>query len=486
MTTTGAVAGQSVGEALDGARLTGTHWKLWFLSAMGVFLDAFDLFILSVALPLIERDFSADSWQLGLIGAAAPLGAVVGAAVVGHLTDRVGRKAIYFFDLMSFVVFAVLSALAWSLPALIAFRFLLGIGIGADYPISSTYISEFMPARVRGRMLVSAFSFQALGSLAGAAVGLLILLIYPEPEAWRWMLATGVIPALIVIALRSTSPESPRWQQAHGKSVEAAATVSRLVGRPVEATTPAGRPLPWRALFSRPFIRLTILATLPWFLMDVSLYGVGLFTPTILNVLGFTDMSPTQAVSWVTTDIRSTEGAVFLDVFLVIGFVLAIWLIDQWGRIRLQMMGLMGMTAGLVMVATAAGLPGSNEEHIELVLLGYAVFNVMVNWGPNPTTFTLPAELFPTSLRASGQGLAAGAGKVGAAVGIFFLPVLVSHWGLSRTMAAVAVTSTLGFVVTWVFGVETAGRSLEELESGDAPAMRQLPSEPLALSRSSQ
>jgi MFS family permease len=150
---------------------------------MGVFIDGFDLFIMAVALPLISADLNPSAATLGLIGAAALLGAVVGAAVIGRLSDRFGRKILYALDLAFFVVFSVLSALAWDVTSLIVFRFLLGVGVGADYPLSSAYISEFMPARVRGRMLVSGFSFQALGSLTGAAVGLLILLIYPEVDA---------------------------------------------------------------------------------------------------------------------------------------------------------------------------------------------------------------------------------------------------------------------------------------------------------------
>jgi MFS family permease len=459
----------TISQALDSASLTRQHWRIWFLSAMGVFLDGFDLFIVGVALPLIQREFNASVWQLGLVGAASPIGAIFGAVVLGRVTDRLGRKAVYFVDLLLFVTFAALSALAWNIESLIVFRFLLGVGIGADYPIGATYVSEFMPARVRGRMIVGAFSFQAAGAFAGAVVGLLLLLIVPEVSAWRWMLAAGIVPAIIVVVMRSTAPESPRWCEVHGKADEARRTVEELCGRPVVVDPAPAAPLPYSALFSRAFIRRTVLATVPWFLMGFALYGIGLFTPTILRVLGFTGTESTSVASFVSSDVRATVGAVVLDVFLVLGFLLAIWLIDRWGRIRLQLIGFAGMAVALLIAAAGASLTVDSTPYELLILGGFALFNLMVNMGPNPTTYTLPAELFPTSVRASGDGMAASAGKVGAAIGIFLVPVLKQDWGIRPTVLTVALICALGFAVTWFFRVETRGRSLEALADGAPP-----------------
>ncbi|HZT80781.1 MAG TPA: MFS transporter, partial [Gemmataceae bacterium] len=336
--------------------------------------------------------------------------------------------------------------------------------IGADYPISSSYVSEFMPARIRGRMLVSSFSFQAIGSLVGAAIGLLILVVHPDLDAWRWMLAAGILPALLVAVLRSNLPESPRWCAAHGRTQEAAAISSALSGCQVTVDSRPEPHLPYTALFSPPFLHRTILATVPWFLMDIGLYTIGFFTPTILAAMAFTGHG-----SWVAKDIASTEGAVFLDLFLVVGFGLAIWLVDRWGRIRLQMLGFAGMTIGLLLLVIAGGLPGGTQQHVPLVFFGFALFNLAVNAGPNATTFLLPAELFPTSLRASGHGLAAACGKVGAAFGLFVLPVLKQSLGLTPTLAFVAGACFLGLLVTFAFQTETSGRSLEEISAVSMP-----------------
>lgn len=445
---------------LDNAQLNRTHWKVWFLSAMGVFLDGFDLFIIGVALPLIAHSMGITKEWMGLVGAAAPLGAMVGAFTLGRYTDKLGRKAMYLFDLVFFVVFAGLSAISWNVGSLLVFRFLLGIGIGADYPISSTYVSEFMPKKIRGKMLSGAFSFQALGALFGAAVGLGILMLHPSPDAWRYMLAIGVIPAIIVMVLRTSVPESPRWHMAQGNAAKAGEIAQKLTGKVLSVATEVETTLRYRVLFSRQYIRRTILATVPWFLMDIGLYGIGVFTPTILAVMAFTGHG-----TFIHKDILSTQGAVFLDIFLVVGFALSILLIERWGRIRLQWLGFLGMTVAMVLLAMVGVPKGASGGTVALIFIGFALFNLMVNMGPNATTWILPTEVFPTSLRASGHGLAAASGKFGAAIGIFLLPVIEKNLGIGWTLAMVAIASFLGLLVTWFFGVETRGQSLEETGS---------------------
>lgn len=169
---------------------------------MGIFLDGFDLFVMSIALPLIIVQFAVTPPAQGIIGAAAVIGAIFGALIGGRLCDRFGRKKVFLVDLFIFIIFAVLLAFAWSIESLILFWFLLGVGIGADYPVCASYVSEFMPKRIRGRMLIAVFSFQAVGIFAAAAVGLFILAMYPSESAWRWMLVAGTVPALVILVLR--------------------------------------------------------------------------------------------------------------------------------------------------------------------------------------------------------------------------------------------------------------------------------------------
>src|SRR3954451_15029111 len=271
------------------------HVRFWLLAGLGIMLDGFDFFIIGVANPLIAKDFGLDDATKGLVSAAAIVGAIVGAGLLGSLADRIGRRRIFQFDLMLFAAFSVLCVFAWDVWALIAFRFMLGIAIGLDYPIAASYLAEILPARDRGRWLVGAFSLQAVGIILGALVGVIVLNLWPSVDAWRLMLGLGAIPALVIIGLRRNTPESPRWLAQNGHEEEAAEIDERLCKFPVEVTEadrprveppPEGmRALIQPQLFRRGMRRLTILTALPWFLMDIAVYGVGIFTPTILAAL---------------------------------------------------------------------------------------------------------------------------------------------------------------------------------------------------------
>lgn len=466
-------------ELLDNAPFTRLHRRVWLLSSMGIMLDGFDFFIMGVAIPLIREEWGLSAWTAGLVTSSAIIGAIVGASTLGALTDKIGRQLAFRIDLSLFVVFALLSAVAPSVAWLIAFRFLLGIGIGADYPISASYVSEIAPSRVRTRLLVGTFSFQAVGQLLGVVVGLVILNVDPHVSAWRWMLAFGVIPALVIVWLRRGVPESPKWLASTGELEKAAAVVSRFVERvvpvhelesivereaeAVRASTvvetiheldetaatveppPSVETVRWRHLFSRRMRGATILTTVPWFLMDIATYGVGVFTPTIIAAIALSSSNS----NFITDDITSTKGAAFVDLFLVVGFALALLLIVRVGKIRLQTVGFVAMAIGLFVLAYVSDLPGGGDDNLPLVLIGFAVFNLFMNMGPNATTFAMPAEVFETKVRCAGSGLAAAAGKTGAALGALFFPVFQDDLGLSLTLTIIGFGCLLGAAVTF-------------------------------------
>ena len=177
-------------EQIESGKTTRSHYRILALSGAGVFMDGYDLFVISVALLLIKPFFVATALDISAIASSALLGAVFGAVIFGNLADRVGRKSLYVIDLLFFVVFGAASAFSQNVLELVIFRFLLGIGIGADYPISASYIGEFVNNKNRGKLMASVFSFQGLGILSAVAVS--IVLIPTGPEAWRWMLLSGV------------------------------------------------------------------------------------------------------------------------------------------------------------------------------------------------------------------------------------------------------------------------------------------------------
>jgi MFS family permease len=445
------------------------HVRFWLLAGLGILLDGFDFFIIGVAVPLIAEDFGIGATEKGLVAAAAILGAIVGAGLLGPLGDRFGRRRIFRLDLWMFVVFSLLCVVAWDVWSLFAFRFLLGVAIGLDYPIAASYLAEILPARNRGRWLVSAFSLQAVGILLGACAGVVILEAWSDVEAWRIMVGLGAVPALIIILLRRGTPESPRWLAQNGREREAAEVAELLVGEPVEVTprdterrtpTPEGiKAFIQPQLFSRRLIRRTTLTAVPWFLMDIATYGVGLFTPTLLAALALAGPDAT----FMADDIASTEGTAILDVFLVLGFATAIVLVDRVGRIPLQLAGFVMMAIALSVLGAADGLEGGGEAHIGMVVVGFALFNFFMNAGPNATTYALPAEVFPSEVRAAGHGFAAACAKLGAALGVFLFPILLDDLGASALLFAIAGISLLAFLVTLAFRIEPRGRSLDEV-----------------------
>jgi MFS family permease len=467
-----------LGRALDEAPMTNLHVRFWLLAGLGIMLDGFDFFIIGVANPLIAEDFDVSAATKGLISAAAILGAIVGAGLLGPLADKVGRRRIFKFDLWLFVVFSLLCVLAWDAASLIAFRFMLGIAIGLDYPIAASYLAEILPARGRGRWLVAAFSLQAAGILLGAMAGVVILEALPEVDSWRVMLGFGVVPALIIIFLRRGTPESPRWLARNGREEEAAAVAERLCAHPVmvtdadRATTeevPEGlRALIRPELFSRRWRRRTVFTAVPWFLMDIATYGVGIFTPTLLAAIAVSGADST----FISDDISATVGTAVLDVFLVIGFAIAIFAVDRVGRVPLQISGFAVMTVALCILGLSESLDGGGDEHLGMVIVGFALFNTFMNLGPNATTYALPAEVFPSEMRAAGHGFAAASAKSGAALGVFLFPILLDDIGTAALLFIVAGACFVGMLVTIAFRIEPRGRSLEEISAPELSALR--------------
>ena len=221
-------------------------------------------------------------------------------------------------------------------------------------------------------------------------------------------------------------------------------------------------------LFKRRLIRRTIFTAVPWFLMDIATYGVGIFTPTLLAEIVV--KHPTgEHIDFIADSITATKGTAALDIFLVIGFVIAIILVDRVGRIPLQVTGFAMMAIALCILAYAEGLPGGGNDNLALVFVGFALFNTFMNAGPNATTYTLAAEVFPSEVRAAGQGFAAGMAKLGAALGVFLFPVLEVAVGTSALLYMIAGCCLVGLTVTWIFRIEPKGRSLDEV-SGAALA----------------
>jgi MFS transporter, PHS family, inorganic phosphate transporter len=208
---------------MDEAATSGQHWKILLTSGMGFFTDAYDLFIIGVVATMITNEWHITSSQKSLLSSLALLTSAVGAVFFGRVADRLGQRKIYGYEVLILAVGAIATAFAPGIWWLMALRGILGFGIGGDYPVSATIMSEYAARRNRGRMVALVFSMQGLGLVAGPliAIGLLSTGI-SQDYTWRIMLAIGAVPALAVFWLRRRIKETPRFLLAEMEAREAA------------------------------------------------------------------------------------------------------------------------------------------------------------------------------------------------------------------------------------------------------------------------
>ena len=465
------------GTPTDFIPMTGMQWRIWLLASAGKFFEGLVVFMTGVALPLIVKDFGLSPAEKGIVSAAPLAGIMVGAIALGGLADIYGRRRMFVVEMVVFALFLI--GLTWSPNYLwlVVFLFGVGLALGCDYPTAHLVISESIASKDRGKLVLSAFAFQAIGALFGTVVGFLILANFPEIRAWRWMYATAIVPAIVVVLGRLRISDSGHWLMSQGRKAEAEAEVARLLEReppypkevrladlPDEQTEAARgrRAGGWRELFTSPGRRATILASVPWFLQDLSTYGIGIFTPTILvKVIGHEDFTAHNVSALIARDILAAKGAALLDVLLIVGILAAVLLTDRVGRIRLQIIGFIGCAVGLGL----ATLSLQAEEPMRGVLLfgGFMLFNFMTNVGPNAQTYLLAGEVFPTEIRGKGAGFAAAFAKVGAVLTAFLFPVLLVDAGINFLLTVLIASSLLGAWITWQFRIETTGVSLEKI-----------------------
>lgn len=431
---------------MDEAATSKEHWKILLTAGMGFFTDAYDLFIIGVAATMIVSEWHIASYQKSLLTSLALLTSAAGAVFFGHIADRFGRRQVYGYEVLVLAGGAIASAFAPGIWWLIAFRAILGFGVGGDYPVSAVIMSEYAARRHRGRMVALVFSMQGAGLVVGplAAIGLLSVGI-SQDLTWRIMLALGAVPALAVFWLRRQIRETPRFLLAQMEAREAAEQAARAR----KGTGIRG------VLVERQLLRWLLGASLAWLLFDFVYYGNTISSPLIVklvdphaNLLGTT--------AWTL--------AIFAVAALP-GYLLAAATIDRIGRRALQATGFG------VMAVAFAGLwlvPDATTSLAPFLLLFGATY-FFAEFGPNTTTFVYPAEIFPVRVRTTSHGIAAAAGKIGAFIGAYALTALLPPMGLSKVSALVAAVSLLGLLVTITLLPEPKGASLEQLTETPLP-----------------
>ncbi|MEL5849065.1 MAG: MFS transporter [Candidatus Igneacidithiobacillus chanchocoensis] len=452
-----------ISEALNTARFSPFHLKAIWASSMGFFTSAYDLFIIGTALVLIKDQWHLNPDAVGLIGSISLIATFVGAYFFGILADKLGRKKIYGLEALLMTIGALLSAVAPNVAVLLVARVILGLGIGGDYPMSAVLMSEYANAKSRGRMVSLVFSAQAIGLVTGPVVALTLLAAGMNHDlAWRLMLGLGALPALAVIYIRRTLPESPRWlARVKGDGEAAARELASFSLGTATARKPESK------IVKQPLSKyfLTLIGTAgSWFVFDYAYYGNTISTPMIMHRLApHADVIQSTALSLIVFAVAAVPG-----------YFLAAFTIDRIGHKTLQMLGFFMM--GLMFLLIGAFPMLSESIGVFLVIYGLSYF--FAEYGPNTTTFVIAGEVFPVNLRTTGHGLSAGTAKVGAFLGAFIFPILLHDFGLHGTLMITFFFALAGLLLTVFFIPEPSGKTLEEVSGEDRVVSLHEPSHP--------
>ncbi len=439
--------------ALDEQKFKRFHWLALFTTGMGVFTDGYDLSSIGIVLPLVLASFGVKHLtgiESGALAGSALVGAALGALIFGPLAQS-GRKRFYGYDVMLMAVAAFAQIFAPTLWWLIAIRFVLGIGVGADYVLSPTIMAEHANRPNRGMKIAIGFGvmWQA-GAMVAALLSLLLMGAGVSPDLrWRIVLAFGALPAISVLYLRRKMPETARFlARLAGDAAGAAQVVQEIAGAPV--TRPLTRD---RRPFGQVFAEhapAIFGAALLWLLFDIVIYSGILFGPSLIaHSLGMAPAIFALAVS---------------IIFILPAAVLGALLVDRIGRKPLATLGFFGAGIALGLFAWL------HDAAIAAPVLGltmFGLYNIMIVVGPGTVAGAgiLGVEVSPTRIRTIGQAITVVGGRIGASIAAFVFPLLFGILGEQGVILLLAATSLVGAACTMVVIPETARRSLEEINA---------------------
>ncbi|GLU07717.1 hypothetical protein SLE2022_246650 [Rubroshorea leprosula] len=513
------MAGQQlqVLNALDVAKTQWYHFTAIIIAGMGFFTDAYDLFCISLVTKLLGRIYyhvegSSKPGTLppnvsAAVNGVAFCGTLSGQLFFGWLGDKLGRKKVYGMTLMMMVVCSIASGLSFGnspksvMATLCFFRFWLGFGIGGDYPLSATIMSEYANKKTRGAFIAAVFAMQGFGILAGGIFAIIISSAFKArfyappydvnasastvPQAdyvWRIILMVGALPALLTYYWRMKMPETARYTALVAKDAkQAASDMSKVLQMDIEAEPQKVEKISQSkakfGLFSKEFLRrhgLHLLGTTTtWFLLDIAFYSQNLFQKDIFSAIGWIPAAKTMNAIEEVLRIARAQTLIALC-STVPGYWFTVFFIDKMGRFAIQLMGFFFMTVFMFALAIPYDHWTHKENRIGFVVM-YSLTFFFANFGPNATTFVVPAEIFPARLRSTCHGISAASGKLGAIVGAFGFLYLAQNQdktkadagypagiGIKNALLVLGGINVLGFLFTFLVP-ESKGKSLEEM-----------------------
>ncbi|WP_413098289.1 MFS transporter [Streptomyces sp. Inha503] len=440
---------------IDDAPMSSFHWRVSLLSAGGPFLDGWVLSIIGIVLIQAEPALDMSSLDVALTGSMALAGMLVGGFFGGYLCDRLGRKTTYTIDLVAFLVCSVLSAMVTDAWQLITLRFIVGMAVGADYPIAASLLAEFVPRRRRGALLASLVTAWFVGSTVSYAIG--YWLAGFGDSSWRWMLFSAAVPALVIVLLRTSIPESPRWLLSRGRRKEAEEVLKRVFGPQAsvdDMDEPAASASIGRVLRRNGYSGRILFVIAFQTAQIVPLYAIYAYLPRMLEDFGFSG------------DDISYVGGILSSIVILIGAIAGSLVMDRWGRRPVLILPFIPMVGALLLLGVA---PNSATAAIVVGLGVYCLFSGITGL----LVWPYPGELFPTEVRSTAIGLITAITRIGAAGGTFLAPLSMSGLGIHITMIIGAGITAAGLVVSIIWAPETKGRSLAETSAPGA--LRQRP-----------
>ena len=442
--------------AIDEQKLQSFHVRAMLVTGLGVFCDGYDLSAIALVLRPVLHSYGIEKMtnlQAGALSATALLGSIGGALIFGQLAQK-GRKRVYGIDALILGIAALAQAFMPSLGWLIACRFVLGVGVGADYVLSPVIMAEHANRADRGKTLGLGFgTMWPIGALAAALFKLLLDSFHVPPDlVWKIVLAAGAVPALGVMYFRRSMPESARFLAKLAADRVQATEVMREVGAatakaPDADTRPFGQvfALHWRHIFA---------AALLWLMYDLVVYASILFGPNLI-----------AENLHIPSSIFQIESELL---FVIPASVLGSWfLIDRLGRKPIQVWGFI---LGAVVLVAFAVLRSQFANLALLAFIVYGLFNIALT-GPGLVSGAgiYGVELAPTRIRSVAQSITVIGGRIGAAMSGFVFPVVQGQIGFVGAMWGLAALSLLGGVLSQLLVPETSSRSLEEINLEHAP-----------------
>ncbi|KIM39729.1 hypothetical protein M413DRAFT_446637 [Hebeloma cylindrosporum] len=492
---------------VDNAKFSWFHAKVCVVAGVGFFTDAYDIFAINIASTMLGYVYGKGQklnkqQDLG-VKVATPVGTLVGQLIFGYLADKLGRKKMYGVELMIIIVATFAQALSGQAAAihivgvLVVWRFIMGVGIGGDYPLSAVISSEFASTKIRGRMMTAVFASQGWGNFTAALVAFIITAAYKSALLketditnlhtvdfmWRLLIGLGCVPGCVALYFRLTIPETPRFTMDIERNIDQASNDIKqvLTGNSANVDpdsfvqrieTPKASWADFRAHFGQlKNFKILFGTAYSWFALDIAFYGLGLNSGIILQAIGF-GSPPTKGVRGVYDNLNNIcKGNLILSAAgLIPGYWATFLFIDSWGRKPIQLMGFILLTILFIIMGFGYDKLTATVASTKAFVFLYCLANFFQNFGPNTTTFVIPGEIFPTRYRSTAHGISAASGKLGAIVAQVGFSQLKDIGGTNKFVKHILEIFAL-FMLTGIFSTlllpETKNESLEDLSNED-------------------